>query len=181
MKQILRYVAVACLLAFTSWLTWLFIDNFRVADAGIKASLIGLFGVISAALVTHYQTKKREINARHFSDKREAYMHMIDLLFELLLSTKKNEKLPEEKMIEKMTQFKKALIVWGGPQIIEAWNRFEIESNDGPSSEKMIHDMEKILRAIRKDLGHDDGMLKFGSLWGLLLVAKDKKLLLGEE
>ena len=61
-------------------------DNVRQADASIKAGLIGLFGMLSAALVTHYQAKKREINARHFADKREGYMHMIDLLFDLIMS-----------------------------------------------------------------------------------------------
>ncbi len=34
--------------------------------------------------------------------------------------------------------------------------------------------MESVLRTIRKDLGHDDSALKFGSLWGLVLVAEDK-------
>ena len=140
------------ILAFGAWLLWVFVGNVGEADASIKVGLIGLFGMLTAALVTHYQTKKREINARHFADKREGYMHMIDLLFELILSVKKSEKLPEEKMLEKIVPFKKALIVWGSPQMIEAWNRFEITSENGLSPEEMIQQMEKILRLIRKDL-----------------------------
>ena len=181
MNKILRFVVAIALLAFAGWLGWLFIDNVHQADASIKAGLIGLFGMLSAALVTHYQTKKREINARHFADKREGYMHMIDLLFDLIMSVKKGEELSEEVMLKKIMPFKKALIVWGGPQIIEAWNQFEMKSDNGLSPKEMIQEMEKILRAIRKDLGHDDSMLKFGSLWGLMLVAKDKKMALGEE
>ena len=56
-----------------------------------------------------------------------------------------------------------------------------MKSDNGLSPKEMIQEMEKILRAIRKDLVHDDSMLKFGSLWGLMLVAKDKKMALGEE
>ena len=92
--------------------------------------------MLSAALVTHYQTKKREINARHFADKREGYMHMIDLLFDLIMSVKKGEELSEEVMLKKIMPFKKALIVWGGPQIIEAWNQFEMKSDNGPLAKR---------------------------------------------
>jgi len=41
----------------------------------------------------------------------------------------------------------------------------------------MLEEMEKILRTIRKDLGHDDSQLEFGSIFKLLIVAEDKEKL----
>jgi hypothetical protein len=172
------YIAVFAILSFAVWMLWVFVTNINAADASVKAGLIGLFGVFSAALITNYQTKKREIDARHFADKREGYMHMIDLLFDLILSVKKGEEMAKKEMVSKMMSFKKALIVWGSAEIIDIWNQYEIKSDENLKPEQMIVEMEKILRAIRKDLGHDDSRLKFGNLWGLMLVAKDKKILL---
>lgn len=179
MNKMVRIAVAIALFCFGGWLIWLFIINVQSSDSNIKAGLIGLFGMLTAALITHYQTKKREINARHFGDKRTGYMHMIDLLFDLIIAVKKGEELSEDKLLDKIMPFKKALIVWGSPQVIDAWNHFELESESGLAPEQMLREMESILRAIRKDLGHDDSTLKFGSLWALMLVAKDKKMALG--
>ena len=175
MNKIFSVGVAITILAFGGWLVWLFVDNVRAADPSIKVGLIGLFGMLTAALITHYQTKKREINERHFVDKRAGYMHMIDLLFDTIMSVKKGEELSEEKMLEKIMPFKKALIIWGGPKVIEAWNNFEVKAGTNLTPQEMVRQMEGILRAIRKDLGHDDSQLKFGSLWGLMLVAEDKQ------
>ena len=48
-------------LIFSAWMAWVFFINFGNSDPSIKAGLIGLFGVFSAGIITHYQTKKREI------------------------------------------------------------------------------------------------------------------------
>jgi hypothetical protein len=181
MNKFFGYLGALAICGFTAWLGWLFIENIREADASIKAGLIGLLGMVVVALVTNYQSRKREINARHFAEKREGYMHMIDLLFDIILNVKQGEEVSEQEMVKKIMPFKKALIIWGSPQIIESWNNFEIQSESGLSPEQMLQEMEKILRAIRKDLGHDDRMLKFGSIWALVLIAKDKKKILGED
>ena len=174
MSRLFSFAAVVAVLAFGGWLIWIFIDNVREADASIMVGLIGLLGMLTAALIAHYQTKKREINARLFDDKSKGYMHMIDLLFDFIIKGKKGEELTEEQTLEGMLKFKKALIVWGGPKVIEAWNSFEVNSASERTPHDMVREMEGILRAMRKDLGHDDSALKFGSLWGLMLVAEDK-------
>jgi len=176
----LGYFFVLAIIGFGGWLFWVFITSISAADDSIKAGLIGLFGALSAAIFAHYQTKKREIESRHFVHKREGYMHMIDLLFDSILSIKNDKEMDDKIMTDKMMSFKKALIVWGSPEIIDIWNQFEINSQ-GIASEKMVEELEKVLRAIRKDLGHDDSQLGFGNLWGLMLVPEDKKILLEQK
>jgi hypothetical protein len=180
-NKALQYFLAFAIVAFTGWLIWLFVKNIGAADASIKAGLIGLFGMLTAALITHYQSKKREIDARHFADKRKGYLHMIDLLFDIIMATKTGRELSEEELIKEMMSFKKALIIWGSPDIIQTWNEYEISASDQIEPKEMIRHMERVLREIRKDLGHDDKSLKFGSLWGLMLIAEDKKIALGDD
>lgn len=161
------------------FLLWFFLSNLWEADANIRASVLGFIGAIAVASFTHYQTKKREISARHFTDKRKGYMEFIDLFFEQIQLGKKNQNVSQKKMVDKMALFKKSLVVWGGPEIIEVWNSFELKSTEQRSDKEMMQVFEDILRAIRKDLGHNDATLPNGNLTALILVAEDKKVALG--
>ncbi|PCI40898.1 MAG: hypothetical protein COB46_05785 [Rhodospirillaceae bacterium] len=178
MSKFVGYIKVAIGVCFISWLFWLFVQNIQEADANIKVGLIGFLGMLSATLITHNQTKNREINARHFAEKREAYKLMFDLLFDLIESTKNDKKIPEKGLIKKMMEFKKALLIWGGQEIIHSWNDYEKKSEEAMSSEETLMQLESIFRAIRKDLGHDDNLLRDGSLVGLILKAEDKHMVL---
>ncbi len=88
-NTILVYLMTIAFVLFSVWLFWVFVTNFNAADPSIKAGLIGLIGTFLIGIVAHYQTKKRKIQARHFADKRNGYMHMIDLIFDFIISIKK--------------------------------------------------------------------------------------------
>ena len=72
-------------------------------------------------------------------------------------------------------------MVWGSPGVIQAWNSFELQSQNAPDTDprNIVTAMERVLRVIRKDLGHDDRLLGFGSLFGLVIVAEDKEMFFG--
>lgn len=185
--DIIGKILAFALLVFIAYLLWLFVSNLLEADANIKTSVIGFISAIAIASFTHYQTKKREISARHFADKREGYLEIINLIFDILKSVKEeNEDMFQEDMTKKMMSFKKSLMVWGGPEVIKAWNTYEVKlaanelkSTEEQSPKEMIQDLDNILRAFRKDLGHNDGTLPSGSLAALILVAEDKNVALG--
>ena len=86
----------------------------------------------------------------------------------------------QEELVKKMASFKKSLMVWGGPEVIRAWNAFELKSQAQLSPAETMKKFDNLLRAIREDLGHDDGVLPSGSLAALILVPEDKKVALGE-
>ena len=178
MNKTVGYIVMLVTAAFCVWLLWLFIVNIRKAESSVIVGLIGFLGMISAALVTHYQTKKREISSRHFADRRDGYMKMIDLIFDIMQATKKDEKLSQEEMIEKIIPFKKTILIWGGTKIIEAWNQFELTDLNSEDSTARLLKMDHVLKAIRKDLGHDDSTMSPGSLIALFIVAKDKNMVL---
>ena len=174
---------LGCLVAvLVGWVIWYFVVSIQEADANVKAGIIGVLGVFVVTILTHFFTRKREINARHFSEKREAYGKIMDIIFDIIASTKSGKSGVNEELTNKMMLFKKELMVWGGPEVIRSWNDFEMESEKPNSDPKIILTaMEHVLRAIRKDLGHNDRQLKFGSLFGLLILAKDKKILLQDD
>ena len=161
------------------WIIWYFISNIQAADANVKAGIFGLFSLLLTAILTHFYTKRREINARHYSEKREAYRKIIDLVYDIAMSTKLEKNILEGILTSKMIEFKKELMIWGGSEVIETWNKFEMVSQEsnGDSNEIVVV-MEKFLRAIRKDLGHNDHLLKFGNLIGLMITSEDKKIIL---
>ena len=181
-KNVLNMLLGCSVLALLGWMAWYFVQTIQEADANVKAGIVGIVGVLLAGVLTNFFTKRREINARHFSEKREAYGKIIDIIFDIILSTKSGESQPDNALMNKMMGFKKELMVWGGSEVIQSWNEFEMEServNGDPK--KVLAKVESVLRAIRKDLGHDDHQLKFGSLLALLILAEDKKILLGSD
>ena len=176
----LRIVAIGVIGA----LLWIFISSFLEASPNIKAVIIGFAGTATVALITHQKTRKREIDARHFADKRVGYMAFIDLMFSIVLAARGDDKDKIEKAVgnidmeKDILSFKKAIMVWGGSDLIQAWNDYEINSNKLQGTPGVIMEMDKLLRAIRKDLGHSDSTLKDGELVGLNLKPKDKERLL---
>ncbi|MDK9720879.1 MAG: hypothetical protein OEL53_06810 [Rhodospirillales bacterium] len=178
MIKFLRALSAILVFILFLWLLFVFISNFSQTDSNVKAGLIGFLGAITAGLITHYQTKKREVSARLFIEKREGYRHLVDLIFELLLASKRQRTLTEDEMLEKMIPFKKALFFWGEASAISAWNSFEMNFGKGLAAEEILHEIEKVMRAIRKDLGHDDNLLPNGQLIALILNSDAKDLAL---
>lgn len=175
MKKVFSVTSVLLLILFLSWLLYVFVSNISQTDSSVKAGLIGLFGIFTAGLITHHQTRKREINARLFIEKREGYKHLMELFFDIILASKRQEQLSEESLVERMITFKRALFFWGEAGTINAWNRFEMNFEKSLSPSEVVQEMEKVMRAIRKDLGHDDSLLPNGQLIALILnpAAKD--------
>lgn len=177
---IIGWILAAAIMIFMLFLLYVFISNLLKADANVIASIIGLFGIVTAALVTNYKTKEREISARLFNNKREGYTELINLIFDLMQSEKTKQRMPHVELVSKMTAFKKSLMIWGGSEVIKVWNSYELKSQKQMSPEDTMREFDIILRAIRKDLGHDDGALASGNLAALILVPEDKKVALGE-
>lgn len=164
-------IIAGLLLILVIWLTWLFYGYFSAADANVKVSLIGLGTAIFVAIISHTYAQKREIKARQFLEKSKAYMHIFDLIFEIMKMTKEGRELTEQEMIQKSMNIKKALMVWGDQNVLRVWLRYEEEALSKP--EAVLFNIDAVLREIRKDLGHDDGALKAGELFKLIVAPAD--------
>ena len=56
-------------LVLVGWMLWYFFLTIQDADANVKAGIVGALGILLAAIVTNFFTRRREINARHFFGK----------------------------------------------------------------------------------------------------------------
>jgi len=150
-------------------------------DPRFTAALIAFSGTVWATLFAHGRVKEREIEARQFPEKSAAYDIIITLLIDSVRNVKTGDSIPEKELLDRMFEFKKKLIVWGGDGLINSWNDFEISYDSTANPEVIILTMENLLRAIRKDLGHKDRNLKKFALWALFLIKEDKEKILGTD
>jgi hypothetical protein len=80
---------------------------------------------------------------------------------------------PGDPVIKRLWEFKKNLLIWGGPNMIKAMMDFE----KGASEEAtVLANVENLIRATREELGHDDSKLPTGSLIAMLLNERHKIL-----
>ena len=190
MNKIIVWLCALAVIAFSIWIGWVFVSNLEQASPNVKASLIGgVFTVLGAFLINHL-TRKRETDSRHFAERRKGSMNLVDMLFRLFQASRGTEgdvkgieegieeEFGPEEMRDIIMDFKKSIMIWGGPDLIQAWNDYEINSNKLQGAPGVILEMDKLLRAIRKDLGHSDGTLNDGDLVGLVLKIEDREKLL---
>lgn len=133
--------------------------------------------MIATALVTHQLTVSREVDARHFTHKYEAYMAFLEVFVRQIQSQKGRKPGVRQSDVNKMLEFKRKMIVWGSPTVIEDWISLEENDDELSDLEKLLH-LDDVLRAVRRDLGHSDRALLRGSLLGLFLTPEARRDLL---
>lgn len=166
------WVILIIMLATLGALIWSMVE----ADPNTRSAIIAAFGIIFAVLITHNRTKNREIAARHFHEKLDGYMKFVGLFSDVIKYGNKKQDVPDEEIETRMLEFKKSLIVWGGAEVIKAWNRYSKEvislhqQNTEEASGRILYLLNDILMLIRKDLGHNDTGLPEGSLIDIIIV-----------
>lgn len=174
---LLRFLTRCALVVTLAVMGWYFVATVQEADPNFKAGIVGAVAVFVVAILTNFLTRKREIDARHFSEKREAYGKIVSLVVEIQSHDESEGTKLTKALLAKMIDFKKELMIWGSPEVIQSWLNLEAESKkDNKDATRIARVMEQILRAIRKDLGHDDRWLKQGSLLRLIVLAKDERI-----
>lgn len=175
MIKVFGYILILVLLACFGWFAWVFYGYFVSSDDNIKASLIGLFGIVCVALLTQYYAQKREIAARHFVEKTKAYSHVFDLVFKILTNTKEGKSIKETELFKDGMELKKALMVWGSQDVLKAWNKYEVDAAADNAPDKILLNVDAIFRRIREDLGHNDSSMAEGELFKTLIIATEKE------
>ncbi len=173
-------VVLVIIIVIISLLLWFIYANWTDFNpntvATVFTGLIIMYG--------YYETKKREIAARHFIEKKNAYTEFINFICKLSSqSNQKNQKnqISEKEMINQIEKFKRVLITWGSADTIDAYNNYTRTSGKTVSDEDkethVLFLMDDLLRNIRKDLGHDNAGLNSGELIGIFLNDESKEKL----
>lgn len=172
-KALIRTIAIGvfCLFLGMIWVSGRIIFN---SHPSVQAGLLGLSGAMFAGILAHRFSQKREIAARHFSEKQRGYLHFVDAALDLVYAKLNNKEITSQDTMEKIIKFKRAIMVWGSLDLIKAWYEYEETFGLELSDVEQFQEFEKMFRAIRKDLGHDDRKLPSGYLVGILLKSDDK-------
>ena len=74
--EFIAVIVVILILTVLIWLAYLLVAT--EVDTNVKVAVLASLGAVSAALATHWLTKTREIEARHFEKKRQCYEAIIE-------------------------------------------------------------------------------------------------------
>ena len=149
----------------------------RNAQPEFQGAVLVFAGSVGAAICTHWMAKRREIEARHFEQKRAAYETLSGLWFKLIAGQKQGgTPVQERELIASMLTFKEKLLAWGDIEMIRAWTEFEDLAQGGtPNTREMLLVWDRIWGLIRKELGHADSARKELELASIFLTAEARK------
>ena len=136
----------------------------------VKAGVLALIGVVGAAIVTHSLTKKREMEARHFPEKLEAYEAMLGTIVDIFLSKPLGRKLDQKKLANDLVKHKMKAAIWADHDLLMWWIRMSERDVGDLSNREAALEFDKLIRAIREELGKDDTELDEGDLISLFLI-----------
>ncbi len=140
--------------------------------------LLGLFAGLTPSGVLWYLQNRKDEKEHHnwLLRNKEAYLtEMVDVFISLLHDKKSSAEKKAEKLEKRLLRLQPALFVWGTPVVIHAWNQMQLNIKDSNDLDNVIRNGERFFRSIRKELGHDDSLLKPGELWAALLRPGDKQ------
>ena len=177
MKLMLAIVVPSIIIIGIILLSWVFISSLLAATPGVAAAIISAIAGVIIMACTMITTNRREINSRHFNEKKNAYIPIINLIFDFHKATITGKEIPDKEVMDKILEFKKNLVIWGNAEAIKTWDEYEQLAGKPGSNREIILRVDKIIRCIRKELGHKDKNLKEGQLTAILLKSEEKHLL----
>ena len=154
------------------WYIYANLQNFNPnIIATIAAALIGGF----FALKGYSESKKREVAARHFSEKKIAYKNFTDMIFRLVQNAGTKNAVSQKDISKAIYNFRNEIIVWGDAETLRAYEGLSKGENPDADNGDTLISMDTLLRAIRKDLGHNDRKLKKGEIVKIFLNDEGKE------
>ena len=148
------------------------------ANPSVQSGVLAAVGAVAAVLISQRFAQRREIEARHFEQKAKAYENLVGLFFKYLAADATKSRPPNTaQTIKVLVEFKKSMTVWASDEVIKEWNAFEATFDQDLEIAERVMAWDKLLRALREDLGKDDSELEDGDLALLLVKSSDKKKL----
>lgn len=151
----------------------------RLAAAVVAASATVLISVVSLIYSKRWE-QARTIQEAQREHKRGVYEEFMRFWFRTIAADSLGEEPPDEAEIMRfMATFNQKLILWGSDELLSEYVLFRsagaVAEEDG-GSPKMVFAFERLLYAIRRDLGHANKGLATGDLLRLFINDIDSVL-----
>lgn len=135
--------------------------------------IVSVISVVSAKQLENRANIRQELRTK----KIPIYEEIISTLFKILFAEKLGKKKLSE--VETMAFFvtsSEKLTIWGSDEVVLAFRACRTASLTGTRPEEFLFMYEKLLLAIRKDLGHKNRNFKRGTVLGLFINDIEKYL-----
>jgi len=162
---------ILSIIGLAVWLTWRTVGLLSSqVTATVVVSIItasaSLFAVIKAKQAEH----RRDIENELRKQKAPIYEEFSSFLFKVLMSAKTEQPIGEGEMLEFIVNFNRRLIVWGADEVIKEWSVFKsLHDGNSPQPAMTLIAIERILYAIRADMGHKNKGLNQGDLLAIFI------------
>lgn len=137
---------------------------YLLLSASDQTRIAVLTAAVSLGTLVYSQMKntQREIAGRQFAQKSKAYQDVIATIGDMFKAEKGwIEATDTDALAKRLFDIQTDLLIWAGPEVLSAWN--DLKNGDG-GMETTFRMTERLLRALRRELGHadDDKLGSFG-------------------
>lgn len=145
-------------------------------DPTVGAALITVIGTVIVSLasvgLTRRHEKKKETEQRIREAKVPVYADLINIMFRVMDASAKGAT-PEAITADIVTEMRRItaeLVAWASPSVVQSWSRFRrgAEHSNWTGMEAALA-LERVLVAIREDIGHSVEGLETGDLLALFM------------
>jgi len=176
-KTLLVLPALALVAGAISLLVWVIQAFFAYVSAvpkelaaALVAGAVTILVATATVMIGRYYERKKELDALYRDKKIEIYDEFLKEFFTLFFSAgEKAVDHPERDLVPFLREFTRKLVLWSGPEVIEAFVAWKDHLAKGTPDAKSIFLTEAFLFAIRKDLRHTNAALRKGFFARLFL------------
>lgn len=148
--------------------------------AALATGLVAVVVTVLSVAISKYYERKSALEHALREQKVPIYEKLIDFIFRITFAEKRGESMPTEKeMVLFMTELTRDLVIWRSPDVIRSFSDFKRLSSslaEGGSHIPLMFAVEGVFRAIRRDLGHRDTLLKKGDILAIYINDIDQYL-----
>jgi hypothetical protein len=166
------------LAALVGWMLYAFFQYLAAVPKELGAALVAAAATVLVATITvmvgRYYERKKELDALYRDKKTEIYDEFLKEFFMFFWSAGETDAPSTEKdLVPFFREFTRKLVLWSGPEVIEAFTAWKDHLAKGTPDAKSIFLTEAFLSAIRKDLRHSNSGLRKGFFARLFLREGD--------
>ncbi|MCK9201535.1 MAG: hypothetical protein M0P59_06460 [Gallionella sp.] len=163
---------LAGLAGFVGWIIYAFFQYISSVPKELGAALVAASTTVIVATFTvmlgRYFERKKELDALYRDKKTEIYDEFLREFFTLFFD-EDNTKDAAKDLVPFLREFTRKLILWSGPEVIEAFDAWKDHLAKGTPDAQSIFLTEAFLLAIRNDLRHNNKGLRKGFFARLFL------------
>lgn len=166
------------LAVLVGWMLYAFFQYLAAVPKELGAALVAAAATVLVATITvmvgRYYERKKELDALYREKKTEIYDEFLKEFFMFFWSAGETDAPSTEKnLVPFFREFTRKLVLWSGPEVIEAFVAWKDHLAKGTPDAKSIFLTEAFLSAIRKDLRHSNSGLRKGFFARLFLREGD--------